>query len=138
MAQKPNKNLDAVRLQVPLNQGEEYVGAFLSRSKIKWVWFFVIGPLAALSMKQYQIMVTNQRVCFGKLSMFGKVSGVDKFAFNEIESASFKKGMITYNIKFKFRNGKLLNLDANHKALVSIDGFLFDPKMEEYLTKVIA
>jgi hypothetical protein len=138
MAQKPNKNLDALRSQVPLNPGEKYVGAFLVRTKINWGWFFLIGPLAALTMKQYQVMVTDQRVVFGRLSMMGRLRNADKFSFDEIESASFRKGMLTYKIVFRFRNGRSLTLDANHKALVSIEGIVFDPGMEEYLTKAIA
>jgi hypothetical protein len=138
MARKANKNLDALRSQAPLNQGEEYVGAFSARTKISWGWFFVIGPLAAFTMKQYQMMVTNQRVFFGRLSLLGKLSSIDIFSFDEIKSASCKKGMLTYSISLKFKNGRSIALDANHKGVASIEGFLLDPTMAEYLTKAIA
>jgi len=137
MAQKVNKTLEALRSQAPLDPGEEYVGAFMSRSKIKWRWFFVIGPLATLTMKQYQVMVTSRRVVFGRLSLMGTLAAIDQFTFNEIESVSFKKGMLTYTIKFKFKNGRSLNLTSNHKAPGSLEGFLFEPKIEQYLTKAI-
>src|SRR5215467_8591517 len=138
MAQKPNKNLNALRSRVALNPGEAYVGAFMGRTKINWAWFFVIGPLAAFTMKQYQVMITSQRAVFGKLSMMGGLAGVDAFTFGEIDSVSFKKGMLTYNIRFKFKNGRSLALDTNHKALVSVEGLIFDPKLEDYITKATA
>jgi hypothetical protein len=116
MRTKPNKRLDDLRSQAPLNQGETYVGGFLARSKMKTLWFFLIGPLAAFTMKQYQVMVTSERVFFGKLSLLGKLAHIDQFRFDEISSASFKKGVLTYKLKFKFRNGRSLELDANHKG----------------------
>ena len=138
MAQKQNKRLDDLRSRITFNQEEEYVGAFMARSKIKIGWFFLIGPLAAFSMKQYQILATNQRVFFGRLSIMSKLTDVDIFNYDEIESASFKKGMLTYKIVFNFVNGRSLTLDANHKAAVSIEGFVFEPGMEESLTKAIS
>jgi Bacterial PH domain len=138
MAQKPNKNLDALRSEVPLKPGEHYLGAFLGRTKINWAWFFVIGPLAALTMKQFQVMVTDQRVVFGRLSMMGRLAGIDTFPLAEIEAASFKKGMLTYTITFKFKNGRSLTLDANHKGIVSVEGVVFDPKIEGFLTTAVA
>lgn len=138
MAQKPSKNLDALRSQVALNPGENYVGAFLARSKIKWGWFFLVGPLVTLTMKQFQVMVTDQRIAFGRLSMFGKLAATDVFKLDEIADVSFKKGPLSYSIRFDLTNGRTLRLDANHKAMVSMEGFLFEPEMEEFLTNAVA
>ncbi|GEM_PF-4960640 len=138
MALKPNKNLERFRSMGLLKEGEKYIGAFLARTRIKIMWFFIIGPLAGLTMKQYQIVVTNQRIFFGRLSMMGKLTSVDAFTFDEIEKASFKKGMLTYKIALRFKNGRTLNLDSNHKAIVSMEGFLLDDGLIAQLESAIA
>lgn len=138
MSDRPNKTLERVRSRVDFQEKESYIGAFMGRTGIKWAWFFLIGPLAAFTMKQYQVVVTDQRVIFGKLSLFGAPTTVDTFAFNDIRAIILKKGVLTYKIGFVFNNRRRLDLFANHKAARAMEGFLFDEQMGAFLQKAVA
>ena len=121
-----------------MREGESYVGAFMGRTGIKWGWFFLIGPLAVCTMKQYQVVVTDKRIIFGKLSLFGTPTAIDQFTFNEIRAIIMKKKMLAYKIGFVFNNRRRLDLDANHKAARAMEGFLFDEQLGAYLQKAVA
>lgn len=138
MIQKPNKRLVDLRSQAQLKDGELYVGGFMARSNIKLMWQLLIGPLAGFAIKHYQIMITNRRVFFGRLSRFGKIIHIDQFEFNEIESSSLKKGLLSYRLVFKFKNGRSLTLDANHKGRNAMEGILFDEKLLQDVMAEIA
>jgi hypothetical protein len=138
MTQRPNRYLEHFRAMAILEPGEKYVGAFLGRTQVRLIWFFVMGPLALLTMRQYQIIVSDRRIFFLRLSKSGRSAGVDAFTFDEIGEASFKKGVMTYKIFFRFRNGRALNLESNHKALVRVEGLLFDDNLRTHLERVLA
>lgn len=138
MAKRANKALERIRLQVPLQEAESYVGAFMGRTGIKWGWFFLIGPLAAFTMQQYQVVVTDKRVIFGRLSLLGTPTTIDQFTYPEIRAILLKKGMLTYKLGFVFNNRRRLNLNANHKAAKAMEGFLFDEQMGTFLQKAVA
>ncbi len=138
MQTRPNKILEAIRSAVPLQETESYIGAFMGRSRIKWRWIFLIGPLAFCAMKQYQVFVTDKRIIFGKLSLFGTLTTIDRFRLDEIRRIAVRKGMLTYKIGFLFHNGRALALDANHKAARAMEGFLFDEQMKSYLQRAVA
>jgi hypothetical protein len=138
MSKKPNKTLERVCSAVDFQEHETIVGAFMGRTGIKWFWFFLIGPLAALTMKQYQVVVTDKRVIFGKLSIFGAPTTIDSFAYKEIRAVILKKGLLTYKIGFVFNNRQRLNILANHKAVRSMEGFLFDEQIGSFLLRAVA
>jgi hypothetical protein len=138
MAQRPNRHLEYFRASTSLDPGEKYIGAFLARTPVKLLWFFVMGPLAVFTMRQYQIVVTDRRIFFLRLSMLGKPAGVDAFSFGEVRDVSFKKGVMTYKMVFRFHNGRTVRLDSNYKALVQMEGFLFDDALKAYLERAIA
>lgn len=138
MSSKPNKTLESIRSREPLWESESYVGAFMGRTGIKWGWFFLIGPLAVCTMKQYQVIVTDKRVLFGKLSLFGTPTAIDGFTYNEIRGITLRKGLLTYKIGFYFNNRRRLTLNANHKAARAMEGFLFDEQMGTFLQKAVA
>ena len=93
LSKRPNKTLERLRSQVPLQETETYIGAFMGRTGIKWGWFILIGPLVVCTMKQYQVMVTNKRVIIGKLSLFGAIKTIDPFPFQAIRAIILKKGI---------------------------------------------
>lgn len=135
---RPNKNLERIRSDTPLQEAESYIGAFMGRTGIKWGWFLLIGPLAVCTMKQYQIVVTNKRVIFGKLSLFGTPTTIDQFKYNDIRGITVRKRILTFKIGFIFNNGRRLYLDATHKAARAREGFLFDEQLGSYLQKAVA
>lgn len=138
MSNKPNRHLERIRMEAPLQEGETYVGAFMGRTPIIWGWFLLIGPLAVCTMKQYQILVTDKRIIFGRLAFFGTLTTIDQFAFNEIRGINLRRGMLSYKIGFYFNNGNRLALLANHKAVRAMEGFLFDEQLGAYLQKAVA
>ncbi len=138
MAKRANKTLERMRLQFPLQEAESSVGAFMGRTPIKWGWILLIGPLATFTMKQYQVIVTNKRVIFGRLSLLGSPTTIEQFTYPEIRAVLLKKGMLTYKIGFVFNNRRRLNLNANHKAARAMEGFLFDEQMGSFLQKAVA
>ncbi|NNK01562.1 MAG: hypothetical protein HKP58_14230 [Desulfatitalea sp.] len=89
-------------------------------------------------MKQYQVVVTNQRIIFGRLSLMGAVTETDAFTFKNIQRILMKKGLLAYQLKFVFYNGRMLRLDANHKAARAMKGFVLDEQMASYLRQAVA
>lgn len=137
MSQRLNRHLERFRAMRLLAPGEEYVGAFFGRTQVGLIWFFVMGPLALLTMRQYQVVMTDRRIFFLRISILGKSTGVDAFTFDEIEEASFIKGVLTYKIFFRFNHGRTLWLDSNFKALVDVEGFLFNDTLKARLERAI-
>lgn len=138
MPKRRNKRLERIRSREPLWESESYIGAFMGRTGIKWGWSLLIGPLAVCTMKQYQVIVTDKRVIFGKLSMFGTRTTIDPFAFHEIRAIILKKGILTYKIGFVFNNRSRLTLYANHKGARAMEGFLFDEQIGSFLQRSVA
>jgi len=137
MTQRLNRHLERFRAMNLLAPGEKYIGAFFGRTQVELVWFFVMGPLALLTMRQYQVIATDQRIFFLRVSLLGKHTGIDAFDYNEIEEASFVKGLLAYKIFFRFKHGRTLWLDANFKALVAVEGLLFDEVLKNHLERAI-
>ena len=132
------KTLEAIRSMNPLEEREEYIGAFYGQTKIHIWWAFIIGPFSVFTMKKYQVVVTNRRILFGKLSLSGKIANIDKFTFHEIESVSFNKGFLLNKISFKFKNSITLNLGLPKNSVGKAEeGFLLDEKLQTYLSKAI-
>jgi hypothetical protein len=138
MGTRPNKHLEAMRAAGAIRTDETYVGGFIARDHIRLRWYLLLGPFAALRMRQYQVVVTDRRVLFGRLSMTGALTGVDAFGFHELERIAFRKGKLAYRIAIGLRNGRALELAANHKGLVSMEAFLCDEATKQYLTDAVA
>lgn len=139
MSDRPNKTLMRLRAQIPLDEGENYIGGFMARTGIKWAFYFLIGPFAVFTMKQYQVMVTDKRVIFGKLSPVGTFTGFDHFSYNDIRQIALRKKILGYKITICFSNHQRpLVLNAFYKSARPMEGYLFDEKMGAFLQKAAA
>ena len=115
---------------------EELIGYFMATKPFKIWLFVVIGPLAALSMKQYFVAITNAGVHFYKLNLLGKFSQHDFFSYDEIESIKIGKGAMWIPMKFKFASGRKLKVKAQKKGLDRVAKI--DDKTLEYIKQNIA
>tara|TARA_A100001015_G_scaffold312144_1_gene416727 strand:- start:838 stop:1242 length:405 start_codon:yes stop_codon:yes gene_type:complete len=95
-----------------LAQDDELVGFFEAVQPFKFWLFFVIGPLAVLSMKNYFVAVTKRGVCFYRLNLLGKFAGSDFFKFNDIENVKIGNGILQRPFLFQFKNGRKLKINA--------------------------
>ena len=100
-----------------LSANEEMIGFFMAQSDLKFWLFVLIGPLAALSFKNYFIAVTNTGLHFHSLNLPGKFSQHDFFPYDAIDSGVIKKGKNRIPMKFKFDNGRKLKISAIKKGL---------------------
>jgi len=137
MAKKKNKILDEIRTK-RLDSSEKYKGAFQARTKVNKKWIFTLGPFAGLTAKPYQIVVTDKKMIFGKLSFSGKLLETEKYGFKEIKKIVFKKGVLTYRITIDFINGKNLDLEASFRGIRTPEGFLIEEKLISQISGLIA
>jgi len=100
-----------------MQKSDELVGFFQATTPIRIGLYLLIGPLAALSMKQYFVAAGKKGMYFHRLNMWGKFKDYDFFSFTEITSVQFGKGMIQRPVTFQFNNGRSLKLKAQLKGL---------------------
>ncbi|MCQ8119260.1 hypothetical protein [Methylomonas rosea] len=103
-----------------LTPGDSLVGFFIAQQPFKLWLFFIIGPLAVLSMKQYFIAVTQKGIHFHRLNLWGKFASDDFFAFNEIATVKIGKGMLQRPMKFTFKNGRNIYIKAQLKGVEKV------------------
>lgn len=115
-----NKEKAQEYIQAHLNENDSLIGFFQAIETPKIWLYFLIGPLAALSMKYYFLAVTEKGIHFHKLSMLGKFAGSDFFKFNEIESVKIGKGLIQRPMMFKFKNSRKLKINAQLKGVEKV------------------
>jgi hypothetical protein len=96
------------------------IGFFYAIQPFKWWLFFLIGPLAVLSMKSLFVAVTKNGLTFHRLNMLGKFSGSDSFTYKEIENVKIGKGLLQRPMEFKFINGRKLKIKAQLKGVASV------------------
>ncbi len=118
-----------------LSSKEDLIGFFYAQKPPKFWLFFIIGPLAMLSIRHYFVAVTNTGIHFYKLNMMGKFSQHDFFSYNEIEKIKIKKGTLTLPLIFFFSNGTKLKLKAQKKGLERVAKL--EEKTLEYMKKNI-
>lgn len=115
-----NKEQAQQHIEKNLAAGNSLVGFFMAMQPFKIWLFFLIGPLAVLSMKYYFVAVTKKGLTFYRLNMLGNFSNSDSFDFNEIESVKIGKGMLQRPMKFKFNNGRSLYIKAQLKGVEKV------------------
>lgn len=98
------------------------------------IWlFFLIGPLAVLSMKSYFVAVTSKGLHFHTLNLLGKFSQHDFFSYNEIDSVKIGNGALQIPMKYTFSNGRKLKIKAQKKGMERVAKI--DEKTLEFLKK---
>lgn len=112
-----NKEKAKEQIEKNLIQDDVLIGFFYAQQPFKIWLFFLIGPLAVLSMKHHFIGVSEKGMYFHPLNLLGKFSGHDFFKYDEIESVKIGKGLIQRPMKFKFINGRNLKLKAQLKGV---------------------
>lgn len=107
-------------IELHLTDGDSLISFFQAIQPFKIWLFFLIGPLAVLSMKTYFLAVTKKGLYFHRVNLLGKFSGMDFFAFDEIENVAIGKGILQRPMKFRFRNGRTLKVKAQLKGVEKI------------------
>lgn len=115
-----NKEKAQEYIEKNLEKSENLIGFFFAVRFPKIWLFFLIGPLAALSMKNYFIAVTSRGIYFHSLNMFGKFSTSDFFEYNEIKNVKIGKGFLQKSMMFQFGNGRSLNIKAQLKGVEKV------------------
>ena len=103
-----------------LRPGDSIVGFFYAIKPWSLWLFFLIGPLAILSMKYFFVAVTERGVYFHRLNMFGKFADNDFFGFREIRNVKIGKGIIQRPMKFRFNNDRSLKIKAMLKGVEKV------------------
>lgn len=111
------KELAQQHIEQHLDEADNLIGFFFAVQPFKIWLFFLIGPLAVLSMKYYFVAVTDNGMTFHHLNWLGKFAANDHFAYDEIECVKIGKGWIQRPMKFKFINGRKLTLKATIKGV---------------------
>lgn len=99
-------------IQKNLIQGDVLKGIFYAIQPFKIWLFFIIGPLAVLSMKHHFVGVSEKGLYFQPLNLLGKFTEYDYFSYDEIESVKIGKGYLQKPVEFQFKNGRSLMLKA--------------------------
>ncbi|NJD07285.1 MAG: hypothetical protein FIA97_12435 [Methylococcaceae bacterium] len=103
-----------------LEMNDSLIGFFFATQPFKMWLFFLIGPLAFLSMRYYFIAVSEQGLYFFRLNFWGKFLPADFFAYNEIASVKIGKGFTQRPMKFTFENNRKLAIKAQLKGLEKV------------------
>lgn len=114
-----------------MESDDKLVGFFMAQGSFPTLWFFIIGPLAALMLRQYYVAISEKGVYFIKLNPLGKPSNTDLMSFAEIEYVKIGKGMLQRPILFRFANGKKLKVKAQIKGTKSVA--VLTPEVQTYL-----
>jgi hypothetical protein len=112
-----NKEKAQEHLENSLTQDDVLIGFFYAVQPFKIWLFFLIGPLAVLSMKHHFVGVSEKGMYFHRLNLLGKFTDHDFFKYDEIESLKIGKGMLQRPMRLKFKNGRDLELKAQLKGV---------------------
>ncbi len=115
-----NKEKAQEQIEKKIDQDDILVGFFYAQQPFKIWLFFLIGPLAVLSMKYYFVCVTKKGIHFHRLNLLGKFANHDFFKFEEIENVKIGKGILQRPMKYQFKNGQSLILKAQLKGLEKV------------------
>jgi len=115
-----NKEKAQEHIKHNLRENDSLIG-FFQAIELPNIWlYFIIGPLAFLSMKTYFLAVTKNGIYFHKLNFLGKFKEYDFFEFGEIESVYIGKGIMQRPMKFKFKNNRKVNVKAQLKGIEKV------------------
>lgn len=95
-----------------LGEGEEFKGMFLGASGNTTLMAMLFGALAAATIKQYVVSISDSKLYFNKLDFWGRPDSCDSFANDEVDKVEYKKGLLNHNVNFYFKNGNSLKLRA--------------------------
>ncbi len=118
-----NKEQAQAYIEQNIKEDDTLIGFFQAVSPPKIWMFFVLGPLAILSMRMYFLAVTERGIYFHKLSLLGKFEDSDFFEFDEIESVRIGKGILQRPMKFHFKNSRKIKVKAQlkgHKKIAKV------------------
>lgn len=112
-----NKEKAQEHIENNLSQDDALIGFFYAQQPPKFWLFFVIGPLAILSMKNHFVGISAKGIYFHQLNLLGKFTGHDFFRYDEIESVRIGKGVLQRPMKFLFKNGRDIMIKAQLKGV---------------------
>lgn len=99
---------------------EKVIGYFIGQVRPKFWLFFVMGPLAALTLKHYYVLVSDKGIHFYRMSAMGKIRSGDFFAYDEISALKVGKGVLQKPLTFRFANRKKLSMGALIKGIEKV------------------
>lgn len=112
---------------------DKLIGFFIAQGPFPILWFFIIGPLALLMLRQYYVAISEKGVYFIKLNLLGKPSNTDLMSFAEIENVKIGKGMMQRPMLFRFTNGKRLKVKAQLKGVKRVA--VLTPEVQTHLER---
>lgn len=124
------------RLSSELSDGEQMVGLFQAMTPLNIPLFLILGPLIALTIRQYFVALTDRGIHFQKTNLFGKLTQRDFFPYEEIMSARIGKGIMQVPMKYVFSNGRKLKLNAQRKGVKRVAKI--DDEMIQYIRNNVA
>ncbi|NRB81723.1 MAG: hypothetical protein HRU38_24190 [Saccharospirillaceae bacterium] len=130
-----NKEQAQEHIEQTLKENDTLIGFFQAISPPKIWMFFIIGPLAILSMQGYFLAVTEKGLYFYKLSLLGKFKSCDFFEFDEIESVKIGKGILQRPMKFHFKNNRKIKVKAQLKGIEKVAKIT--PDVQRYIENKI-
>ncbi len=103
-----------------LAPAENLLGFFFAQGATNLGLFFLIGPLAAFSIRSYYVAATNLGIHFHLINLHGGFTHSDFFPFEEIENVNIGKGALQTPMKFVFSNGRDVKIKAQKRGLGNV------------------
>jgi len=103
-----------------IGEDEEFIGVFQGMRAMKIWLFFIIGPLAALSTKQFYVVITNKTLHFHSPVMFTSKFDHCIVRYDDIEHITYGKGWLSRPITFVLENGRKLTINAQVKGVEKV------------------
>ncbi len=122
-------------IQEQLQSDEELIG-FFTAQQMKWGYYFLIGPLALLTLRTYAVAVTSQGVHFLRIDMLDRLAVIDFFEYSEITSFSAKGGTVQRPVRFTFFNGRSPKIKAQLKGVAAVPKLT--PELEEFIRERVS
>lgn len=123
-AKRKNKFYEQALLDPRMGEKSSHLYTFLGRVRPPWWGFLLLGAFSAILMKNYQVVVEKDVLVLARMNLFGKVENIDRIPYSEIQSFRWKSRLLTHRFSFVLKNGRKLNFDSNHRAVVRVEGML--------------
>jgi hypothetical protein len=107
-------------IQQSLVEGESLIGFFYAQQQFKIGLWFLIGSLAAFTLKHYYTVVTTHGIHFYQMDLWGKLGQHDFFRYSEIQRIKMRQGFLRTSLEYFFETGRTLKLRSPHKGLKHI------------------
>ena len=131
-----NKSQVEVHVKDSLEGDDSLIGFFQAMQLPKIWLYFLIGPLAFLSMKTYFVAVSKRGLYFHRLNLLGKFKDYDFFEFNEIDSVKIGGGILQRPMTFQFKNKRKIKIKAQLKGVEKVAKLT--PEVQQYIENNIA